>query len=494
MKFYRSTRSLAETATASEAIFRGIAPDGGLYTPTSFADMQVSMDEFLGRPALEIARLTLGRLLGEFSAEEIRGVVEKGYEGKFETEDLVPLKDVGDAHVLELFRGPTSAFKDMALSLLPRLMALSRKKLGADEEILVLTATSGDTGKAALEGFCGVPGTRIIVFYPENGVSDVQRAQMVTQPGENVAVCAVRGNFDDAQTGVKRIFADDGREGWAAKSGVCLSSANSINLGRLAPQVFYYFKAYADLVARGAIRPGDAVNFAVPTGNFGDILAGEFARRMGLPVGRLICASNANNVLTDFIRTGVYDRRRDFHKTTSPSMDILVSSNLERLLYHLCGEDTEKLTGWMNALQSGGAYTVDAATADAVRALFYGGCCDDKETVEVIRNTFEKDGYLCDTHTAVAVGVYEQYLKETGDNTPAVIASTASPYKFPDSVLDAFDCEKPADSFAEAELLAKLSNTKIPAPITALRTKPVRFENTCAAADMADFVRETVRV
>ena len=317
---------------------------------------------------------------------------------------------------------------------------------------------------------------------------------MNTQEGENVCVCAIHGNFDDAQTGVKKIFTDPALKAELAQHNKMFSSANSINWGRLLPQIVYYFSAYLDLVNAKKIKMGDAINVVVPTGNFGNILASYYAKRMGLPVHKFICASNSNNVLTDFIRTGTYDKKRAFYTTISPSMDILVSSNLERLLYHLCGEDTEKLTGWMNALQSGGAYTVDAVTADAVRALFYGGCCDDQETVEVIRNTFEKDGYLCDTHTAVAVGVYEQYLKETGDNTPAVIASTASPYKFPDSVLDAFDCEKPADPFAEAELLAKLSNTKIPAPITALRTKPVRFENTCAAADMADFVRETVRV
>ena len=493
MKFYRSTRSLAETATATEAIFRGIAPDGGLYTPTSFADMQVSMDEFLGRSALELAQLTLGRLLGEFSAEEIRGVVEKGYEGKFETEDLVPLKDVGDAHVLELFRGPTSAFKDMALSLLPRLMALSRKKLGADEEILVLTATSGDTGKAALEGFCGVPGTRIIVFYPENGVSDVQRAQMVTQPGENVAVCAVRGNFDDAQTGVKRIFADDGREGWAAKSGVCLSSANSINLGRLAPQVFYYFKAYADLVARGAIRPGDAVNFAVPTGNFGDILAGEFARRMGLPVGRLICASNANNVLTDFIRTGVYDRRRDFHKTMSPSMDILVSSNLERYLFLAGGCDPEPVKRMMAELSEKGAYQAPESVMARMRETFWGGWADDAQAAGTIRREYGENGYLMDPHTAVGRSALTQYRAETGDNRPAVVLSTASPYKFPAAVLDALGFPAERSGFAAMDELHARTGAPIPKNLAALRDLPVRHTDCVDRTEMLEYVREKAK-
>ena len=484
---YNSTRNHKQTASPAEAVLRGIAPDGGLYLCDPAA-LPLDPAEMLQKDFAGMAEAVLVRLLPDYTPEMLRPMIAAAY-GKFDTADITPLVMVGDYHVLELFHGPTCAFKDVALSLLPYLITGAKQLLNDKAKTVILTATSGDTGKAALEGFCDVTSTSIVVFYPKDGVSKIQERQMVTQRGKNVSVAAVRGNFDDAQTGVKHIFAEVKPTEKAE-----LSSANSINIGRLAPQIIYYWYAWATLCRTGKINPTEPVNFSVPTGNFGDILAGYFAKCMGLPVDKLLCASNANNVLTEFLTTGRYDRRRPFYKTSSPSMDILVSSNLERLLYHLCGEDTEKLTGWMNALQSGGAYTVDAATADAVRALFYGGCCDDKETVEVIRNTFEKDGYLCDTHTAVAVGVYEQYLKETGDNTPAVIASTASPYKFPDSVLDAFDCEKPADPFAEAELLAKLSNTKIPAPITALRTKPVRFENTCAAADMADFVRETVRV
>ena len=493
---YSSTRGNAEQLDSAQAIIRGLAADGGLFVPDAMPKVDMAFIEGLKTLSYEErAEKVLGLFLTDYTAEELSGCVTRAYgNGRFDTAKRAPVKAVGDKSVLELWHGPTSAFKDMALQLLPQLMSTALKKTGEKDEVLILVATSGDTGKAALEGFRDVPQIRIMVFYPQGGVSRIQQLQMLTQEGHNVNVTAVTGNFDDAQTGVKKIFTDPALKAELAQHNKMFSSANSINWGRLLPQIVYYFSAYLDLVNAKKIKMGDAINVVVPTGNFGNILASYYAKRMGLPVHKFICASNSNNVLTDFIRTGTYDKKRAFYTTISPSMDILISSNLERLLYHLCGEDTEKLTGWMNALQSGGAYTVDAATADAVRALFYGGCCDDKETVEVIRNTFEKDGYLCDTHTAVAVGVYEQYLKETGDNTPAVIASTASPYKFPDSVLDAFDCEKPADPFAEAELLAKLSNTKIPAPITALRTKPVRFENTCAAADMADFVRETVRV
>lgn len=495
---YASTRSAdaANSVSAAQAIKQGLAADGGLFMPQEIPAL--TQDEILmlkDKTYIERALYVLSKFLTDYTEEELRRDCEAAYgEVKFPG-GAAPLVKVDDRiYSLELWHGPTCAFKDMALQLMPRLLCRALDKTGEKRDAMILVATSGDTGKAALEGYCDVDRIRIKVFYPVDGVSRVQKLQMTTQTGANVDVCAIRGNFDDAQTGVKKIFTDPALKAELAQHNKMFSSANSINWGRLLPQIVYYFSAYLDLVNAKKIKMGDAINVVVPTGNFGNILASYYAKRMGLPVHKFICASNSNNVLTDFIRTGTYDKKRAFYTTISPSMDILVSSNLERLLYHLCGEDTEKLTGWMNALQSGGAYTVDATTADAVRALFYGGCCDDQETVEVIRNTFEKDGYLCDTHTAVAVGVYEQYLKETGDNTPAVIASTASPYKFPDSVLDAFDCEKPADPFAEAELLAKLSNTKIPAPITALRTKPVRFENTCAAADMADFVRETVRV
>ena len=489
---YLSTRDSALRVSAQEAIVRGLAPQSGLFVPETFP--QADLDAWKNLSYPELAEKVLAGFLTDYSADFLHTATASTYGAAFGGKAGETVKVRDGLYSLELWHGPTCAFKDYALQLMPKLLVEAKKMLGRTETTRILVATSGDTGKAALDGYHDVPGVEIAVFYPTGGTSEIQRLQMATQEGANVAVYAVRGNFDDAQTGVKKVFGDKAIAAELEQRNIRLSSANSINWGRLVPQIVYYFSAYLDLVNAKKIKMGDAINVVVPTGNFGNILASYYAKRMGLPVHKFICASNSNNVLTDFIRTGTYDKKRAFYTTISPSMDILVSSNLERLLYHLCGEDTEKLTGWMNALQSGGAYTVDAATADAVRALFYGGCCDDKETVEVIRNTFEKDGYLCDTHTAVAVGVYEQYLKETGDNTPAVIASTASPYKFPDSVLDAFDCEKPADPFAEAELLAKLSNTKIPAPITALRTKPVRFENTCAAADMADFVRETVRV
>lgn len=494
---YKSTRNSALRVTAAQAIAQGISEEGGLFVPESFPPVQLG--EMLELDYVGRAEYVLSRFLTDFTGEEIAACASRAYSPeKFENDTpakVVSLDAHGEnKHVLELWRGPTCAFKDMALQLLPHLLTKSMEKTADGKTAVILVATSGDTGKAALEGFKDVSGTEMIVFYPENGVSPMQKRQMNTQEGRNVCVCAIEGNFDDAQTGVKRIFTDESVKAALAAKNRMFSSANSINWGRLLPQIVYYFSAYLDLVKAGKVLMGDAINVVVPTGNFGNILAAYYAKRMGLPVRKFICASNRNNILTDFIRTGVYDRKRAFYTTISPSMDILVSSNLERLLYHLCGEDAEKLCGWMAALQSGGAYAVDAGTADAVRTLFYGGCCDDAETVGVIRAVFERDGYLCDTHTAVAMGVYRQYLAETGDNTPTVIASTASPYKFSDSVLDAFDCEKPADEFEKAALLSSLSGTEIPQPILALKDKAPRFANTCAAERMADFVLKTVGV
>lgn len=494
MKFYQSTRSAAEQATAAEAIFRGIAPDGGLYTPTDFSNRQILLDEFLNLSAAQIAELTLARLLDGFSGAELSAIVREGYAKKFETDDLTPVKDVGNAHVLELFRGPTCAFKDVALSLLPLLVTKARDKLGVKDEIVILTATSGDTGKAALQGFCDVPGTRIVVFYPEDGVSDVQKAQMVTQPGENVRVCAVKGNFDDAQTGVKQIFADDLKNRWAAKRGVCLSSANSINLGRLAPQVFYYYKAYADLVRRGAIRAGDPVNFVVPTGNFGDILAGEFARRMGLPVGRLICASNANNVLTDFIRTGVYDRRRPFHKTASPSMDILVSSNLERYLFLASGGDVQGVADCMRRLNEEGVYAAPEAVMQTMRPTFWAGYAADAAVYETIARVWREHGYLMDPHTAVAWNVMEQFRAETNDTAATVVLSTASPYKFSADVLRALGLPAQADGFAAMDALQAATGVPAPERLASLRTMPVRHRDCVEKAEMPVYVQRAVGV
>ena len=494
---YTSTRNPALHVSAAQAIAQGISEEGGLFVPESFpaAKLQEMLDlDYIGR-----AKYILSRFLTDFTEEEIAECAERAYSAeKFENDSpakVVSLDAHGDnKHILELWHGPTCAFKDMALQILPHLLTRSLKKTADGKTAVILVATSGDTGKAALEGFKDVPGTQMIVFYPENGVSPMQKRQMNTQEGNNVCVCAIEGNFDDAQTGVKKIFTDEAVKAALRENNMLFSSANSINWGRLLPQIVYYFSAYLDLVKAEKAELGAEINVVVPTGNFGNILAAYYAKRMGLPVKKFICASNSNNVLTDFINTGVYDKKRSFYTTISPSMDILVSSNLERLLYHLCGEDSEKLTGWMNSLNNGGAYTVDAATADAVKELFYGGCCDDKQTVETIRRVFCEDDYLCDTHTAVAMHVYEQYVRETGDETAAVIASTASPYKFSDSVLDAFSTEKPADEFEKAQLLSELTDTAVPQPIAALEGKAVRFDNLCAANEMPAFVLKTVGV
>ena len=410
-------------------------------------------------------------------------LVRRAYTGKFETEDLTPTVPVGGFSMLELFRGPTSAFKDVALSMLPQLLTAAKAVKGQEKDILILTATSGDTGKAALEGFRDVPGIRICVFYPDGGVSQVQRAQMVTQEGENVAVCAVRGNFDDAQTGVKNIFAAcQGRD-----LPVALSSANSINIGRLAPQIMYYFRAYRALLDAGKIRLGDEVNFSVPTGNFGDILAGYLAKRLGLPVGTLICASNANNVLTDFIRTGTYDRRRPLLKTTSPSMDILVSSNLERLLYLLSG-DTKLVAGLMQALNTQGVYTVPAQLLEKIQSQFWAACCDDARAAEIIGRVYKEDGYLCDPHTASGWAAAEDYVAETGDNRPMVVLSTASPYKFPAAVLTAIGGDTSGDEFTQMARLSQITGVPVPKNLASLQGKPEKHTQVIDKDKMLSFV------
>ena len=485
MKFYRSTRGGAAVG-APEAILAGIAPDGGLYTPEEFP--AIDLNALSGASALAISSEILYQLLGDFSREEMETIVRQGYAGKFATEELTPLLQVGNQYVLELFHGPTSAFKDVALSILPRLLSASREKMGVREEIVILTATSGDTGKAALEGFRDVPGTRIAVFYPHGGVSDVQYRQMATQEGANVRVCAVRGNFDDAQTGVKRIFADDRKNRWAAAKKAVLSSANSINLGRLAPQVAYYFKAYLDLVRRGAIAMGETINFAVPTGNFGDILAGEFARRMGLPVEKLICASNRNNVLTDFIRTGIYDRRRAFYKTASPSMDILVSSNLERYLYLAGGGDAALVSNLMQALESEGVYRAPESLMQEMRAHFLAGSADDAAAFRAIAEVWEKEGYLLDPHTAVAWSV----AQACGDNgKKTVVLSTASPYKFSRDVLTALGA--PAeDGFQAMDALFARTGIPIPRNLADLRALPILHRDVVEKDRMLSYVKEAV--
>ena len=477
--YYHSTRSPMPRVDSAQAVLDGLAPDGGLYMPESLPafDWQTCLQG----TSLQMSTAILTALLPDIPRME--ELVRRAYTGKFETEDLTPTVKVGNFTLLELFRGPTSAFKDVALSMLPQLLTAAKAQKGMEQDILILTATSGDTGKAALEGFHDVPGVRICVFYPHGGVSQVQRAQMVTQEGSNVAVCAVEGNFDDAQTGVKNIFAACRDRELPFR----LSSANSINIGRLAPQIMYYFRAYRDLMDRGEIRLGDKVNFSVPTGNFGDILAGYFAKKLGLPVGRLICASNANNVLTDFISTGTYDRRRPLLKTTSPSMDILVSSNLERLLYLLSG-DTELVSQLMQQLKDEGAYTVPADLLAKIQAEFCASYCDDGRAKEIMGRVFRDYGYLCDPHTAAGWAAAEDYVTQTGDHTPMVVLSTASPYKFPAAVLTAIGGDTDGDEFCQMERLSRLSGVPIPKNLSGLQGKPEKYTGVIPKEKMLDFV------
>ena len=477
--YYHSTRSPMPRVDSAQAVLDGLAPDGGLYMPESLPafDWQTCLQG----TSLQMSTAILSALLPDIPRME--ELVRLAYTGKFETEDLTPTVKVGNFTLLELFRGPTSAFKDVALSMLPQLLTAAKAQKGMEQDILILTATSGDTGKAALEGFHDVPGVRICVFYPHGGVSQVQRAQMVTQEGSNVAVCAVEGNFDDAQTGVKNIFAACRDRELPFR----LSSANSINIGRLAPQIMYYFRAYRDLLDRGEIRLGDKVNFSVPTGNFGDILAGFLAKKLGLPVGRLICASNANNVLTDFISTGTYDRRRPLLKTTSPSMDILVSSNLERLLYLLSG-DTALVAGLMQQLKEEGAYTVPADLLAKIQAEFCASYCDDARAEEIMGRVFRDYGYLCDPHTAAGWAAAEDYVTQTGDHTPMVVLSTASPYKFPAAVLTAIGGDTDGDEFCQMERLSRLSGVPIPGNLSGLQGKPEKHTGVIPKEKMLDFV------
>ena len=479
---YQSTRNHRLQASSAAAVLEGIAADGGLYIRDDLSTMNFDWEGLLGEDSLTMSARILSALLPDIP--DMETLVKQGYEGKFETDELMPLAQVGDRYVLELFRGPTSAFKDVALSLLPRLITSAKTVCGVDDEIVILTATSGDTGKAALEGFHDVPGTRIIVFYPHGGVSTVQQAQMATQEGSNVCVCAVRGNFDDAQTGVKNIFA-------ACQDkdlhGVRLSSANSINIGRLAPQVMYYFRAYADLVKAGRIRVGDTVHYVVPTGNFGDILAGYFAKLMGLPVGKLVCASNANDVLTEFLSTGVYDKRRPFHKTTSPSMDILVSSNLERMLYLLSDGDDAYVAGLMRQLRDEGRYQVTDKMLARLHEIFSCACCDDAQAAEVMGRVWREHGYVCDPHTAVAWHAADAFM-EQADGAPVVVLSTASPYKFPAAVLSALGEEPGDDEFAMMDKLSALTGTPIPKNLATLREKQVRHKDVIDKDAMLDYV------
>ena len=472
---YISTRGQSPAVDSAQAVLSGLAPDGGLYMPRAIPAFD--WQHCLTLSAQQMSAAILSALLPDIPNME--ALVKRAYTGKFETEDLTPTVPVGDFQVLELFRGPTSAFKDVALSMLPQLLTAAKQEKGIAQEIRILTATSGDTGKAALVGFQDVPGVSICVFYPFGGVSQVQRAQMVTQEGENVHVCAVEGNFDDAQTGVKNIFAAcQGKE-----LPFLLSSANSINIGRLAPQIMYYFKSYADLLSRKVISLGDKVDFSVPTGNFGDILAGYLAKKLGLPVGRLICASNANNVLTDFLTTGVYDRRRPLLKTTSPSMDILVSSNLERLLYLLSG-DTALVAGLMKDLSEQGFYRVPDALLAAIQAEFAAGYCDDAQAEAVIGRVYREQGYLMDPHTACGWAAAETHR---GD-APTVVLSTASPYKFSTAVLTAIGADTSGSEYDRMERMQALTGIPIPPALAALRTKPERHTGVIPKEKMLEFV------
>ena len=477
---YHSTRCSTDLVNSAQAVLEGLAPDGGLYMPEYIPALD--WRKTLQGDSLSMAADILSVLLPDIPHME--QLVKNAYAGQFETADLTPTVSVGDFTVLELFRGPTSAFKDVALRMLPQLLTASKTVCGVSEDIMILTATSGDTGKAALAGFQDVPGVRITVFYPHGGVSKVQRAQMVTQEGENVTVSAVRGNFDDAQTGVKNIFAAcQGKE-----LPFRLSSANSINIGRLAPQVMYYFKAYRDLLDNGRIRMGDEVNFCVPTGNFGDILAGFLAKQLGLPVGMLICASNANNVLTDFIRTGTYDKRRPLLKTTSPSMDILVSSNLERLLYLLSGCDCGLVAELMNQLNTQGFYTVPDPLKEAISREFWAGCCGDDGAAKAIGKVWTAHHYLCDPHTACGWAVAEDYVNQTGDKRPMVVLSTASPYKFPAAVLSAIGGSDSGDEFDQMDQLSAMTGVAIPKNLATLRGKAERHTGVIDKENMLEFM------
>ena len=491
---YRSTRNAEETATASEAILKGLAENGGLFVPDEIPALDIPFEELAEMDYKEVAYEVMSRMLTDFTEEELRFCIEGAYDSKFDTELIAPLKYHHGAFILELFHGKTIAFKDMALSILPYLMTTAAKKNNLNKEIVILTATSGDTGKAALAGFADVPGTRIAVFYPKNGVSPIQEKQMVTEKGKNTFVAGITGNFDDAQTGVKKMFSDKELAAYLDEKGYIFSSANSINIGRLVPQMVYYVYAYTRLVKAGTVAPGDSINIVVPTGNFGNILAAYYASLMGIPVRKFICASNDNKVLYDFFTTGTYDRNRDFILTTSPSMDILISSNLERLIYRIAGNDDEKNSELMKSLTETGSYEI---TDEMKKNLyqFYGNYADTDEVAEIIRTLYAEDGYIIDTHTAVAVSVYDKYKKETEDNTPTVIASTASPYKFTRSVMTAIDSSlESKGDFELVDELEKLSAVRIPKAVEEIRTAPVVHDTVCDKEEMEAVVKKFLEI
>ena len=484
---YISTRGAAPAIPCKKAIIKGIAEDNGLYVPSHFPSIGPAPFEARERNSYPgRAVKILKPFLTDYTDAELNSACRTAYAENFESPQTAPLRLLGDGTaVLELWHGPTQAFKDMALQLMPRLLIYALKGEKEKYEVVILVATSGDTGKAALEGFADAEGVRIFVFYPHGGVSEIQRLQMVTQRGKNVGACAVKGNFDDAQTGVKQIFSDSALNRKLANFHFHLSSANSINWGRLAPQVAYYFTGYDDMAAAGKIRKGDPILICVPTGNFGNILAAYYAIRCGLPVSRLICASNRNKVLTEFIRTGVYDRRREFFKTESPSMDILISSNLERLLFELSGRKADGVTQWMKELGARGWYKIDPRGLEELQKLFYGGFADQKDTLAAIREAFEKQGYLMDTHTAVGYGVLQKYREETGDGTPALLASTASPFKFNQAVLEALGRDiSGKDEFTLLDELSAVSGQPVPPKLAELKSLPELHGGVCKKHEM----------
>ncbi len=483
---YQSTRGDQHLVTSTQAVLKGIANDGGLFMPRNINYSRFDWQSLVSLSTKEMAERILCFFLDDFM--DPKGIVSRAYDNRFDTEELTPLVKVGDRYVLELFHGPTSAFKDVALSVLPQLMVEAKKAEREDKKIVILTATSGDTGKAALEGFHDVDGIEIIVFFPDGGVSEVQKMQMVTQVGNNVHSCAVRGNFDDCQTGVKKIFNEVAKSDIPGNKDVVLSSANSINIGRLVPQVVYYFKAYAELVKSGDIKLGELVDYTVPTGNFGDILAGYFAKKLGLPVGKLVCASNKNNVLTDFINTGVYDKKREFYKTISPSMDILVSSNLERLLYMVSGEDSKLVKALMDNLTANGKYEIPSEMLEKIQAEFGCGFATDDEAKDAIKTVWEGSKYLMDTHTATAWKV----ASDLKGNRPMVVLSTASPYKFPKAVSEAIGVNTSDDEFAIMNNLSEKTNTAVPKNLAGLKDKAVRFTDVIDKEKMLGYVIATV--
>lgn len=487
---YRSTRNAENRVTASQAVLKGLADDGGLYVPEQIPELGISLEELADMDYQETACAVMSRLLTDYTEEELKYCIRSAYDEKFDTPEIAKLRKVDGSFYLELFHGATIAFKDMALSILPYLMTTAARKNHEEREIVILTATSGDTGKAALAGFADVPGTRIMVFYPKDGVSAVQEKQMVTQKGKNVSVIGIHGNFDDAQSGVKRIFSDEALKEEIKAAGFCFSSANSINIGRLVPQIVYYVYAYGKLIAQKELTAGDPMNVVVPTGNFGNILAAFYAKQMGIPIGKLICASNENKVLYDFFETGVYDRNREFVLTSSPSMDILISSNLERLIYRLAGNDSAKNAALMQELAQKGAYTITEEMRQNMQD-FAGGYATEAETAKEIHTVYEKTGYVLDPHTAVASYVYRVWKEQNAPTAPAVIASTASPYKFARSVMSAIDpAYAKLDDFALIDELSRISGVKVPQAVEEIRNAPVLHTKVIETEEMKQTVKE----